>query len=80
MENKEVFIDELIVKAISELYEQHQIEFPEEAIKKVKLDLINSQMSKEELIEYVERRKNAIITTNNNKLPMFDKSKANMFI
>lgn len=74
-----MFIDELIVKAISELYEQHQIEFPEEAIKKVKFDLINSQMSKEELIEYVERRKNAIITTREQEIAVKSGEKPSNF-
>lgn len=60
-ENLETFTDRVLDEALKELQEQHQINFPQDAINQLKYNLTSSSMSREEIVDYVRRRKNEII-------------------
>lgn len=60
-ETLETFVDRLLDEALNELQEQHRMNFTQDAIKQLKDNLISSNMSREEIIEYVGKRKNEII-------------------
>lgn len=62
VDDLEIFIDTLLEETLKELQEQHQIDFPQEAINQLKRNLIDSRMTREEIVAYVEKRKNEIIT------------------